>query len=271
MTIKDEWKSIFTLHRLLTFISLLIFPIFVFADCTSAECVAKNYKGECTAAGFACPPWTGMHGFLTLSGGYAYAHVGSSPTIKADDIEYFYQADRSIQNQPYGGALVGAEFRYEGGLALQIGLSYYENAPFKAQGNVSIDSKGNSDDHNYNYQILTRQALVEIKFLGNFGQPFYHPYFTLGVGEAFNSTYDYNTKTTDTPLFDGKRNNSFSYSAGLGVDADVYRFTRLGIGYRYANFGSANLGRGHVDDVETKELKTHLHTEAWVVQLTIVV
>lgn len=61
-----------------------------------------------------------------------------------------------------------------------------------------------------------------------------------------------NTITTETgsvnltPWFSNHSNSQFSYSLGLGVDTQVNTLIRVGLGYRYSNFGSSSLGNGIV-------------------------
>jgi opacity protein-like surface antigen len=49
-----------------------------------------------------------------------------------------------------------------------------------------------------------------------------------------------------TPELSSHSKTQFSYSLGLGVDAQVNTKIRVGLGYRYSNFGSSSLGNGTV-------------------------
>lgn len=274
MDSQDGLKNNLVLTRFILLVSLLFssFSVFAGSACTTPGCATKSYKGECTAGGLACQTNMRPRGVLVLSGGYAYSHVGNSQAIHLEDLRYKYHADNDVQSAPFGGASLGGEFSFPGGINLEVGLAYYEMAAYNADGLVKtkLDETVLAQSQ-YKYRVLAKQALVEVKILGSDGSS-YHPYFTLGAGEAFNSAYDYDTKSTTTPIYDSHSTNSFSYGVGIGVDADVTSFARFGIGYRYANFGNINLGEGHLDGNETKELKmSHFHTEAWIAQLTFLV
>lgn len=79
-----------------------------------------------------------------------------------------------------------------------------------------------------------------------------HPYFSLGLGVAWNDAYNYSAFTNQlgsiniTPTFGNQTNTAFAYRLGVGVDVDVYAHTRLGIGYQFNNVGKANTKQGVV-------------------------
>lgn len=80
----------------------------------------------------------------------------------------------------------------------------------------------------------------------------YYPYAEVGLGAAFNHVGGYNATTAETgsvnltPRFGNQNTNQFSYSLGLGVDRQVNTNIRVGLGYRYSNFGSSSLGDGAI-------------------------
>ena len=79
-----------------------------------------------------------------------------------------------------------------------------------------------------------------------------HPYASVGIGAAFNATNKYKTSTQEsgsinlTPVFHDKSQAEFSYSLGLGIDTDISQKIRIGLGYRFSDFGKASLGSGQV-------------------------
>ncbi len=179
-----------------------------------------------------------------------------------------------MQSQPFGGFTIGGEFFFLGGYGIDVGLAYYQSAAFKAEGTFTtkIDDVV-STPSNYKYSIIGRQALIEFKFLTLDGSP-YHPYITIGVGEAFNTSYSYDTYVAGTPMFKSALKHSFAFAGGAGLDVDVVKHIRLGAGYRYANFGDANTGFGHFDGIKNSQTDalevSNLNTQGWIIQLTVI-
>ena len=69
---------------------------------------------------------------------------------------------------------------------------------------------------------------------------------------AFNAASQYQATTTETgsinltPGFSNQSQSSFSWVLGLGVDMQVNNNIRVGLGYRYSNFGSSSFSNGAV-------------------------
>ena len=81
--------------------------------------------------------------------------------------------------------------------------------------------------------------------------PFY-PYVSVGLGAAFNDASQFNTSTEETgsvnltPTFKSRSTTDFSYTLGLGVDTNVNQHVRVGVGYRFSDFGNASLSNGAI-------------------------
>jgi opacity protein-like surface antigen len=114
---------------------------------------------------------------------------------------------------------------------------------------------------------------VVAKFASN-AQKSYHPYLLLSLGVSANKAYHYQTTVppfiTFTPIYASQKNTSLSYSIGGGVDADINKKWRFGVGYRYADLGKANLGAATIDTTAfPPPLKqSHLKAHQFVAQLT---
>ena len=80
----------------------------------------------------------------------------------------------------------------------------------------------------------------------------FHPYGAVGLGAAFNKFSNFVATTTQTgpvnvaPMYSDTSTTSFSYTVGLGVETDLYKHLRLGLGYRFSSFGKADFGYGTV-------------------------
>lgn len=146
-----------------------------------------------------------------------------------------------------GGFFLGGNFTFNSLWSSQVGVSYYQNSAFAARGDVYQFGDSTSNNLGYTYDITSRRVLLESKWLYTIRKKF-HPYIDLGVGEAFNAAdnYDEHPYTSDaSPMsepFADHTSRNFTYIAGLGIDVDMGKRVRMGVGYRYVDLGKANLG-----------------------------
>ena len=184
-----------------------------------------------------------------------------SVLLAGTDEELFtYYAPKSAVANDFIGGFVGVEKALSvQGLLLQIGVEYDNFQMVKVQGNSLA---GVQDDTStlylYRVHLKRQQVMGSAKLLGTLQLPKLrfnplHPYFNLALGSAFNkansfTTYpDRGTCTLNlTPTFADNSTTQFSYNIGLGVDMDITSQVRLGLGYRYSNFGHSSLGAGIV-------------------------
>ncbi|CEK10339.1 outer membrane protein [Legionella hackeliae] len=216
---------------------------------------------------------------VTISAGVVAAKTGKTQTLTMDGdfTEYRYQAGNSYSDKILGGVFIGEEVSLCPKWLLQLGLGLYIPGDFSSKGNLTegIDEIS-SDTFSYNYKIRSRQLLVEGKLLSTMNKSF-HPYVLLGLGAAFSEAYDYNPAVppflTFTPQFTDHQNVSFSYSVGAGLDVDLRKNWRLGLGYRFADLGRADLGYGVIDVIPfANTLKqSHLYAHQVMLQLTYLV
>ena len=177
-----------------------------------------------------------------------------------DDEVFTYRTKEPGSANAYGGGFLGVEraLPYHD-LSLQIGIEYDGFETTKLNGNSLT---GIQDDTStlylYHYQIATQQVMGAAKLLGTLELPKImpnrlHPYFSVALGSAFNKASQFTTSPAGeacsvnlTPIFANASDTQFSYNLGLGIDTDINPHFRLGLGYRYSNFGQISLGRGTI-------------------------
>lgn len=98
--------------------------------------------------------------------------------------------------------------------------------------------------------ISAEQFLVEGKLLYTY-HCIFHPYILAGLGVSANRADNFSTNVppflTFTRVYSSHSETFFSYNVGAGIDFDVTNNIRLGIGYRFADFGKAQLGSARID------------------------
>ncbi len=218
----------------------------------------------------------GFHPFLTLSGGVAEAKTGHSQTINRDGdfTTYQYTSRHSHSNRMLWGGTIGSEVLVDPQWALQLGISFYRPNNFSGSGILiqGVDEQS-ADEFTYHYKIKSSQLFFEGKLLRSVKNIF-HPYVSLGLGAAFNKTSNYQTSVppflTFTPEFEDHKTTNFAYSLGLGIDLDLCKNWRLGLGYRYVGLGEANLGDGILDGMTFTQTLTlpHLYMQEGIVQIS---
>jgi len=236
-----------------------------------------------------------IHPVVTLSGGAIEMSNIKNKTYNDPLTEYtdtyFVSSGNSVQ--AIGGAFVGAELadKLKSGesIAWQFGIGYYQ--PFSSsivQGNLQQVQRGPINaTFPYNYQIQARQLLFDNKLLFAIAS-IYHPYISFGIGAGMNTASNYTVDKSASAInypavFPGSNTmTSLSYELGLGVDVDLKKILpqaqglRLGIGYRYVNWGEAGLGGGsrtlildHVDTIGY-QVKQSLMSQELLLQLSYV-
>ena len=204
---------------------------------------------------------TGYHPFATVFGGAAWSQQsgGASTYIGTDSEKFIYRSQNNASALGYGGVIVGFEHRlFYDNLYVQLGAEYdkFAGTSFHGSSLAGVDLN-TSTLYQYQYHLSTQQAMGTAKFFSIVKVPKLkdrnlYPYFSVGLGAAFNKANQFTTSTLETgsinltPTFASSSNTNFSYNLGVGIEMEVIEHLRLGLGYRYSNFGKVALGQGVV-------------------------
>jgi opacity protein-like surface antigen len=218
---------------------------------------------------FAHPVVTASGGFMTTSG------AGESQTFQPINAStYAYNADRATHTQGILGGFIGSEFNIKPNVAMQIGVGYYQSLSFPTTGSiVQGPDAQSSDQYDYSYNITSRQLLVEGK-LSMLIKDRLHPYVAAGLGASFNTAHEYKTNVppflTFSPAFSGNTSHGFTYTVGMGMDIDLMKNVRGGVGYRFSDLGRTDLGSAVIDvvPISNRYKQAHLYTHQFLAQLT---
>ncbi len=199
-------------------------------------------------------PWlkfiSTLHPLITLSGGGAWANAVDADqnlALSAENVtlQNVYVEQNAHALQPMYGGLIGLETSpfpiAQHDFITQLGVSFYQINPFSTQG-VMVKSLPFFvfPPANYQYRVQSQQLLLESKFLMPLAKRWY-PYLNVGLGTAFNRAYAYQEQGFAAPFPDHTDVN-FSYEVGAGLEAMVVPHLRLGVNYRFAALGPAELG-----------------------------
>jgi opacity protein-like surface antigen len=235
----------------------------------------QDYHGE-LAVNYSYKPLLDTLTIVTVSAGAQISsNLGLSQTLYAFSNTYAYQANHNSQSRALLGAFVGQEYQPLSRFAVQFGLAYYQPSSAYSVKGLLAQGPGafTMTQLNYGYNVITRQVLLEGKFLTVLHQRYY-PYVSLGVGEAFNNVSGYQISTpallTKTPLYSAARNHSFAYRLGIGMDVELIPHVRMGLGYRFSDLGKINLGTALLNSIPINGIlkQTHLYTNELLGQMS---
>lgn len=163
---------------------------------------------------------------------------------------YIYSTNHKTQTSGFWDLLLAAEWNINPEWIGQAGLDYNQTAPFKVKGTFQGADIQSADNFSYQYKVLTKQLLVNGKLLYTL-KNYVHPYLSAGLGTAFNKAYHYYTNVpanlTFTRMHLDHTNTSLSYALGIGIDTDINKNLRAGIGYRFTDLGTVQLGKAFID------------------------
>lgn len=226
----------------------------------------------CTANAFQLTP------IVTLGGGVSgSSDVGHSqyfPATNPGTNEFYqYSINHRFKSQGLGTIGVGAEWKLSQHWLAQTALEYAQTS-YLAKGVLTqgIDSDS-QDAYDYQYKIISKQLMAEIKFLYDLGHSL-HPYWLAGVGASFNHAYHFSTTVPPTLTFTRQYANqsttALSYTTGIGVDMDIAPQLRLGVGYRFSDLGKVSLGQASIDGAPASGTlsQSHLYVNQLLAQLT---
>jgi opacity protein-like surface antigen len=208
----------------------------------AAQTTQATAKPLAVNPAFQIPP---LQTILSFAVGPSLVKSGNAQTLNLPDssISYFHPR-HPVQVQTLYNAFLGVVYQFLPKWALQAGISYTQPSTFTIEG---IEAQNTSSrNYDFNYNVAARQLLVEGHIVYDYG--ILHPYFSFGMGPSFNSAYLYQSfpppGTSNSPTFMNDNNMAFSFALGFGVDVDVMKSVRLGLGYKFSDFGRADLGQG---------------------------
>lgn len=216
---------------------------------------------------------------VTLGAGVATTKsVGTSQNFPIRDPMtdefYSYTANQPAQSSRELEAFVGAQWQLNAKWQLQQGLAYLAPSSFSAAGTLLQGADLiSADTYNYSYKIIVRDILYETKLFYTIGKRF-HPYAELGLGTSLNTSYNFQTTVPPTITFtrEYKCNTYvfFSYAVGGGLAVDLNDNMRLGVGYRFVDFGKSQFGKVTVNtsDVPGTITQSHLYNNQAFTQLS---
>ncbi len=207
-----------------------------------AENLPAPQKGLAVTPAWEVPPLQTILSFA-VGPSWVKSGVGQSLNLPDGSNSYFYPR-HVVQVQTLYNLFLGVVYQFLPKWAAQVGISYTQPSTFILEG-IELQNTA-SRSYDYNYNVTARQLLIEGHLVYDWN--IYHPYISFGMGPSFNSVSHWQSfpppDAVNAPSFVNDNNEAFSFMTGFGVDVDVMKNVRLGIGYKFSDFGKANLGKG---------------------------
>lgn len=195
---------------------------------------------------------------VALQGGYASLNQSNktSSYFGTDNDVFTYTPNDGGRNKAFIGTFVGLQskipFVLNPDFFMHTGVefNYFWGSDVAGVNTVGVEPQTSTLYH-YKYHLQTQQVLGTLRAFYIVRERF-HPYAEVGLGAAFNEASGYSPVTMEsgslnlTPGFSNQQRTRFSYSLGVGLESKLTEHVRLGLGYRYSDFGSAQFGAGTV-------------------------
>ena len=211
----------------------------------------------------------------TVSIGPDFVQSGQSQTLTLlPPFQNHYTNGSQTQAVFDGGLFLGVERTLSEQFSAQLGVAGFGDTVITSQGNVWQFALPKFEDLSYSYQVQHGRVMAAGKLLGMLPQhKAIRPYVSGEVGAAFNQASAYQ----EIPLvqgvlpmspFSNNRQTSFSWGVGLGSDYTINSHMRIGVGYQFADLGSASLGTTLDETTAETLVLSHLYTNQLRFQLT---
>lgn len=224
------------------------------------------------------PPATHSKILLGMTTGFSLTQL-AQPKMEAtiNGVKYVLSPVSTWKNNAFLALLIGAEFPLQNEWKWQPILEYRLPTSYTVGGELDRQATRAHYPTAYRYDITTSQLMLETKCLRLVSERYY-PYALFGLGSSFNqlSHFEQTSRPGDPPAdisFSSNSQISLTYVLGVGVDIALLKDRlRLGLGYRFADFGSVKSGAFHYNYPPNNTFKplgqNHLLNQEFLLQLT---
>lgn len=224
-------------------------------------------------------PYNNWHPILTIGGGKSSStssNTGAAyPVLDPETDEFYvYSSSKNSSKPAVIDAFMAVESPNCSNWIFQLGLGYNQAGNFLLKGTFLQGADAQSADlYNYKYTVMARQVLAEGRILYQIAHRFY-PYLMLAGAVNANRAYGYQTSippfTTFTRLPHQNLQASIGYNLGVGFDMALNDFIRLGVGYRFVDFGEVKFGKTTINSTtySTTLPSFNLNANEYIAQLT---
>jgi opacity protein-like surface antigen len=209
---------------------------------------------------------------LTASLGTGWESAGDTQFFLAPDIQKTFAANRSTHSFVNGDLFLGIQHALRQNLQGQIGLEVAHTGDADLTGNVWDDADANFNNYTYKYAVQQTRIALKGQLIGDLGLPV-QPWISAAVGVGFNRSYDFSNSPTifeaiPMPNFTSHTRTAFTYTVGIGVERELMKHWKVGLGYEFADWGKSQLGRASGQTQNGGLALSHLYTSSVLLGIT---
>lgn len=219
------------------------------------------------------PPCTSF--VLTLSGGPAWESVGNTQTfLFTPSIQNTYAAVQTTRALADGEIFLGIQKQFNKKIQYQLGLAAATTMNAKLSGNILDDNNLQANNYTYDYQIRHTHLAIKGKLLVDICSAVM-PWISASMGLGFNQAYQFTatplvSPVAATPFFLGRTTRAFTYTIGFGIQQDLTKNTKVGIGYEFADWGKTVLAPAPNQTTGDGLSLNHVYTNGFMLSLSYV-
>lgn len=212
----------------------------------------------------------------TISLGPVWENAGSAQTIfLTPDIVKTYASNRPVRALFDGEFFLGVQKSVFQTLQSQLGLAVAATDDATLSGNIWDDADPTFNNFTYGYKIQHVHVAVKGKLLYD-ACSWVIPWVSASLGLGFNHAHSFESVPTifealPTPGFSSRRQTSFSYTLGAGVQKAINPHWQVGLGYEFADWGQSRLGQALGQTLNSGLRLNHLYTNGFLINLTYLV
>lgn len=222
--------------------------------------------------------WGANKKVATVTLGPDFVYQGGSQNVTLlPPFQNTYASDRRWKSVGDFGGFLGIEHTVTDWLSAQVGVAGYGDSAIPISGAVWQFTVPAFDDLHYSYRIHHSRVVFANKLLTTIPRwQAAHPYFSWEIGGAFNHAERYQEHAVISGVnpaapFASQSHTALTWGLGIGIDYSINPHIRTGIGYQFADLGSASLGATTAATSHNATLSlSHLYTNQLRFQLTYV-
>ncbi|MFZ4076625.1 MAG: SPOR domain-containing protein [Legionellaceae bacterium] len=212
-------------------------------------------------------PWSKI---ATLSLGSAWVNPHPTEIIQIKpNLKNEYRGTSNGQALVDGELFLGVQRAVHHNFLGQIGLAVAAVSEAQLKGDqVSHDGNNNLL---YAYNVNHTHLALKAKLLAE-PDDIISPYVSGSLGVGLNHAYDFYVKpmTADgrSVLFESNTTTALTYTLGAGIQTDLNASWQIGVGYEFADWGRAGLGRAAVQTLGDGLQLNHVYSNELQLNLT---
>lgn len=209
----------------------------------------------------------------TLSVGAAWAEAGDTKTFfLPPDIEKTYAANKTHNLLGDVELFLGVKQPLYKKLDSQMGLAVSTTSNARFSGHVWDDADPQFDNYKYRYKVRHTEIVLKGIVFADLGYAV-TPWIAASVGLGFNRAHAFtNTPLIDSaiamPNFSNNTATSLAYSVSFGIQKQLVKHWKAGIGYKFSDWGNSRLGKASGQIFNNRLSESHLYTNGIVFNIS---